>query len=275
MSTVLLTGLPRSGTTLMCAWLNEFPDTVALAEPILLSRGVDRATGFEEICAFLAQAREQALATGAATSKHVNGVVPDNWAEAPSITNGQRLRQVLEVHGTIQLDKPLTEHFTLVVKHPAMFSALADLLAPRYPMFALVRDPIAVLAAWQTVNMPVNRGRMPVAETFAPDLKARLGAIADRIDRQVALIGWLLSVYSRDSRIQVLRYEDMIANPLEQLRRLAPNSRTPDRRPDPFELTERYIGVDFRDLARRLMTIVPIIEPFYPHYESRLSSYLG
>jgi hypothetical protein len=31
---VVLTGLPRSGTTLVCRLLNKLPDTVALHEPL-------------------------------------------------------------------------------------------------------------------------------------------------------------------------------------------------------------------------------------------------
>lgn len=49
MSTTLLTGLPRSGTTLTCSLLNDYPATVALAEPIQLERHGDRARAVEEM----------------------------------------------------------------------------------------------------------------------------------------------------------------------------------------------------------------------------------
>src|ERR1700679_3353065 len=62
--TTLLTGLPRSGTTLVCALLNRLPDTVALSEPRILALHGDRERALWEIDAFLAMTREAALITG-------------------------------------------------------------------------------------------------------------------------------------------------------------------------------------------------------------------
>jgi len=58
MPTTLLTGLPRSGTTLVCALLNRLPDTVALSEPRILRLHGDRDLAVRQIDAFLAIIRE-------------------------------------------------------------------------------------------------------------------------------------------------------------------------------------------------------------------------
>src|ERR1700726_2246872 len=132
MTTTLLTGLPRSGTTLACALLNEFLDTLALAEPLALQRDGDRERPLADIESCILTARETAGSAGVAISKHdVDGVIPENFVEAPSVTQSQRLRKVLERHGQIRIEKPLSEAFSLVIKHPAEFSALADLILPR------------------------------------------------------------------------------------------------------------------------------------------------
>jgi Sulfotransferase family len=275
MTTTLLTGLPRSGTTLACALLNEFPDTLALAEPLALQRDGDRERALSDIESFIRTTRETAVSAGVAISKHdVDGAIPENFVEAPSLTQGRRLRKVVVRHGQIRIEKPLSEAFSLVIKHPAEFSTLADLILPRYPLVALVRHPLAVLAAWQTVDMPINRGRMPMAEAYSPGLAAMLDGIGDRVQRQVALIGWLLGVYSEFPLSQIIRYEDMMADPERQLRRFTPHSRAPVRPIEQYDVASRYAGVDLRHLARELLAICTVAERFYPDFETSLAPHL-
>jgi len=272
MPTILLTGLPRSGTTLACALLNQCPDTVALAEPIQLERHGDRARACDEIDLFIADTRRNALARGVVTSKHIDGVVPDNTVgqAAPSAD----LRGVMVSHGEISVGKPLSEDFHLLIKHPAEFTALSAPLRDCYPLYAIVRHPLAVLAAWQTVNMPVHHGHMPMLEAFVPGLAARLDAIADRMTRQVALMDWLLSVYSEFPPGHVLRYEDTTADPAARLAALTPHSAglTPMPAYDP---ATRYAHLDLGELARALRPIRPRVERFYPDFEEALGPYLA
>ena len=264
--TILLTGLPRSGTTLTCSLLNECPDVVALAEPIQLERHGDRALAVEEIAAFADAMRRRALDEGVVVSKHVNGVISDNFAEPPS--SGSAKRKVLAMHGEVPIGKRLSADFQLFIKHPAEFTALADLLTPRFKLFALVRNPLDVLAAWQTVEMPVGRGHMPMAEAFAPGLAARQAGIPDCLERQVALMEWLLGIYARLPPERVIRYEDMIADPLGTLLRLTRHARRPQRLLSAHDSSRRYQGVDLKAVASALSRIAPLIRQFYPQFDT-------
>ena len=272
--TILLTGLPRSGTTLIVSLLNEFPNTVALAEPVpMQARGYDqRDRAIQEIEAFIAETRESALTINQVRSKQLDGAILENFFEPPG--DGTRLRKVTEPYGMVKLDKALTPDFQLVIKHPANFSALANLLMPRHTLFALVRHPLAVLAAWQTVDMPVHHGHMPMAETFSPELTELLAAEPDRIRRQVLLIGWLLGVYARFAPERILRYEDLVADPLRYLSLLTPHARPLGRTLEIMDPAKRYRGVDLAPLARALMTIEPTAERFYPDFERSLAPWL-
>jgi hypothetical protein len=269
--TTLLTGLPRSGTTLVCALLNECPDTVALAEPFALESRLP-CQAVSEIARFLAMARQQALSTNTAISSHVGGRIPDNWACPPESSSG--LRRSEAQRGPIDLRKPLSVNFHLIVKEPGRFSALSDLLAQRYPLVAMVRHPLAVLASWQTIDIPVHRGRMPVAEVFNPDLKARLDAEPDCLIRQVILLEWLLGIYSSFPPERILRYEDLIADPVRHLSRFTPHARDPNRKLEAVDPSSRYGGVELRPLARRLLTIRTVAEKFYPNFAESLAPWL-
>jgi hypothetical protein len=265
--TTLLTGLPRSGTTLVCALLNECSDTVALAEPIRFPHG-DRQQAVRDIDQFITSAREQAINANVALTRHIGGKVPDNWA---NVTSSSELRGSNAERGLISLNKPLSPAFNLIVKEPAGFTALSDLLSPRYPLVAMVRHPLAVLAAWQTVDMPVQRGRMPTAERLSPGLGSLLDSQSDRLSRQVALIGWLLEIYRAFPAEHILRYEDFVMDPGRWLSRFTPHEYKADRRLVVADPAVRYPGVALAPLARELIRICPIAEAFYPDFEESLA----
>ncbi len=79
---VILTGIPRSGTTLVCYLLNQLPNTIALHEPYnpfyAAAEGTPRSRLAEDIEQFFVTTRDSLLTTGTARSKHFKGKIPDN-----------------------------------------------------------------------------------------------------------------------------------------------------------------------------------------------------
>ncbi|MFZ1343726.1 sulfotransferase domain-containing protein [Thiothrix eikelboomii] len=194
---VILTGLPRSGTTLTCHLLNKLPNSVALHEPLipLDLAGYERAQLVEFILEYFSAQRRQILQTGTAVSKSFGGQVPDNPMAGFDPITGKRIR-VLDGR-LVEINKPLEPDFCLAIKQPAFFTAiLKDLVTTdSLRCFALIRNPLAVLLSWNSVEMPVSRGRVPAAEAFAPELKLSLEQIEDVYDRQVLLLDWFFQQY--------------------------------------------------------------------------------
>jgi len=219
----------------------------------------------------MAEYRARALAGAPLPTKQVNGAITDNWVESPG--QGARLRRSMGQHSELLFDKPLSEDFTLVVKHPAELTGLATLLVDHFPLYAIVRDPLAVLAAWQTVDMPVNRGRMPMLECFAPHIKRRLDAAEDTLARQVELLRFQFQTYLSLGHERILRYEELVANPQKALAPICPvvNALPPRSAHNPLR---RYPGLDFSALAARLVPILPLIEEVYPAFSLRWHAYL-
>ena len=115
--------------------------------------------------------------------------------------------------GRIRVDGAIAADFTLAIKHNAAFTALLPELAERFETCAVVRNPLAVLASWHSVDLPVSRGRLPAGEHFDPGLARRLDAEPDCISRQLLLLDWLFSRYERClPRERVLAYEDVVAS---------------------------------------------------------------
>lgn len=207
-----LTGVPRSGTTLCCHLLGLAPDTVALLEPMEVHRLPvgDRSAAVDTVSAFFAESRRSLLDDGTAWSEQHDGRVPDNPFASQRDGQGRRARAVSR--GRIRVERPLTPSFTLAIKHPAAFTALLPELAARFDTVALVRNPLAALASWHSLDLPIARGRMPAAERLDPALGRRLTGIMDVVSRQLAILDWMFERYRRHLPPRaLLRYEDMVA----------------------------------------------------------------
>lgn len=207
---IALTGVPRGGTTLACQLLGDCEGTVALFEPMdVLRVPADIDGAIDAIGAFYGEMRHRLTSDGTGISKHRDGVVPDNPFDQ---TGGAgTLRRDRTERGMI--DAGLQhDDFTLVVKHNALFTGLLPELASRLPVLAIVRNPLAVLASWNTVDLPVGEGRLPAGERIDPDLRARLQITAGKLERQCIVLDWFFGRFRVHlAPTSVLRYEDMVA----------------------------------------------------------------
>ena len=163
----------------------------------------------ERIGEFAAQVRAQILAERRAPSVQVEGRLDDHHRVARFTEAG--LRRLRGEWGEISIDKPLSLPFTLLVKHNALFVALLPRLAETFPFLALVRNPLSVLASWQTVDLPVNRGRLPAGEELDPELHRALERESDLLRRQVIILDWFFSRFRAHlGPSDILRYEEVV-----------------------------------------------------------------
>ena len=224
-SNIILTGVPRSGTTLTCHLLNKVPNVVALHEPMNVgsfSEMADDSVLIRHIESYFADTRASLIKDGTALSKQHNGEVPDNpFTDEFDPSTGVRKSRLDSGVKSVRFDNILNDDFSLVIKHPAAFTALLPQLVAAFTVFAVIRNPLSVLMSWNTLDIPVSRGRLPMAERIDVKLKDSLDAIPDKHDRQVFLLGWLFSQYkSHLPESAVIYYEDMIASGGEVLSRV-------------------------------------------------------
>jgi len=62
-----------------------------------------------------------------------------------------------------------------------------------------------------SVDLPVNRGRIPAGEHFDPRLKQSLDMTKDCLSRQLYIYQWFINKF-RLSGLPVIRYEDVVAS---------------------------------------------------------------
>jgi len=235
--TILLTGIPRSGSSLSCKILNEFPDTLALLEPINPNEyPVEK--GNLQVCRqvnnFAFEARKNVLYKGTAPSKQISGVIPDNPIE-PGLQK-DRLRKNIVADGEVKIPKgKLSSGFLLVIKQNAFFAALLKDLKNFFSCYGLVRNPLSVLGSWSSVDLPVHDGHIPAGERFDPVLKRKLASMGDPLERQIFIIQWFFDVFDTHlSPSHIFRYEDLIESDGKIFERI-----TGEKLPHPSALESR------------------------------------
>ena len=142
-------------------------------------------------------------------TRHVAGRV--SGSRVDDVRDDAGVRRRLDQRGEVAIVAPSSPSFTLVIKHPAVFTALLESLRERFPVFAIVRNPLAVLGSWESVPMPMRDGSFGLPAAMAPALAARLAGIADVLERQLKLLSWYFQSYLALLPLErVIRYEDMI-----------------------------------------------------------------
>lgn len=229
---VIITGIPRSGTTLTCFLLNKLPNTIALHEPMLIQQYAnpyDHSIAVNAIDEFFKVSRASLISNRTAFTKNVNGKVPDNptgsdftnpiWLRILPVGNqiksnlhARRKRKNIVQREIVKFNKNLTDEFMLAIKHPAAFVAILENLKQKFPIYAIIRNPLSTLASWNSVSYAVGKGRSPVAQKFDDKLQKSLDLLPDVIDRQFFLLNWFYEKISKYlPKSNVIKYEQIIA----------------------------------------------------------------
>jgi len=211
LANIIITGIPRSGTTLTCHLLNKLPNFIALHEPMkprqYFELTVDSVV--DKIGCFFSEQRESILRDKNAKSRSVAGVVPDNHIGNINKLTGKR--ENLVDGDIISIDKPLTKNFSLAIKHPNMFTALLHILSIHFNCFSIIRNPLSVLLSWNSVDMNVSDGHVPAAEAFDRNLFNKLSSEKNKYVRQIIILDWCFTKYKENlNESQILRYEKII-----------------------------------------------------------------
>ncbi len=216
---VLLTGVPRSGTTLVTATMHNVPNCVALGEPdqlkTLLEASVSPEDYARRVHAFMQTTRAQ-IVKGAAipiTVDKETARVASNYFRRIASGNTFQMEETYELREQVL---PIQdENFTLCLKNNAQFTSCLESLSrlPEVTIVAVVRDPVACLLSWRSLNMPVSAGRLPAGERFAKPLR-KIRRLEDTLLAQVKILDWFCETfYLMRDRIRLIRYEQFIENP--------------------------------------------------------------
>jgi hypothetical protein len=266
MRNVLITGTPRSGTTLLCSLLNKLPDTVALHEPMNVwefPNCPDADAIADVIERFCTETRKSLLEKGVAVSKHVGGLIPDNVAADQVNRSGTRLRHT--EHGPVRIEKPLSQDFALAIKHPVAFTALLGTLSKRFECVAIVRNPLSMLASWNSLAwLNVKSGHAPIGEKLDAELRKDLAAETDVFERQIHILEWF---YRRFREFlpdrAIVKYETLIETRGRELANFFPDASALDENLTSKNVNKFYDPTLMLELGEKLLLRSGVIWDFY------------
>jgi hypothetical protein len=204
---IILTGPPRSGTTLTCHLLNQLEGLVALHEPMNLSQFPSKEKAYQNISSFFSEMREIVLTQKKAISRITDGKIPTNPFEKGTLD-----RKSLVKKGYFSVEKKLDNAFHLVIKHNGHFLYLLPELLEKYTCFAVIRNPLATIASWNSIQAPVASGNLRVLEFLHPEFWHTLNAIPNKIDRQVELLHSLFTQINCFDTSHIIKYEDIVSS---------------------------------------------------------------
>ncbi len=250
-SNIILTGVPRSGTTLICRLLCEPPNMVALNEPMDRQFFPSPEKAQAAIADHFRQFRRSLYFKQSALARTSNGKIVDNaFAE-----DNPEDRSRLVTRSKVFFEKPLSPDFTLLMKHCAEFTLILPVLQDHYSTFAVIRNPLAILASWHSVDVPVSRGKVAKSARLNPSFHAQLNEYPeDLLTRQLFILSWYFEQYQQLPERQIIRYEELIASPTKTLGRIADHDRDFS-----FQALENrnanklYKATDLSQLAERLL----------------------
>jgi Sulfotransferase family len=278
MPDLIITGVPRSGTTLAAAIIDQAPDALCLSEP---DRHVDlmrEAASPEDFVAGLCQefdvVRRTVLGGGSVLDRRgADGTPITNYFSDP-LPDGRREAAFT----TRSIRRPgLSPDFVLGDKHNALYAAVLHEIVQsgRFRVIVTVRDPVAALLSWRTLDLPISRGRLPAGERFWPEL-AVLGRRADLdlTDKQIRICDLLLRRFGElADRIAVIPYEKFVTDPAQLLAaaripqsalfRISSIARPPRSSAHDYQQKAQLVG-----RIRQLIATGQLsgIARYYPHY---------
>jgi len=246
---IILTGIPRSGTTLTCNLLDKVSNVVALHEPmdVGFAVGATKQKICTKISTFFFNSRNSILNEKKVLTKHASGKLLDNTWSNEINENGLRIYiEGIEI-SFLQIEKNLTDDFILCIKHNGLFTLLLNELNTIFDSYAIVRNPLAILASWNSVNHPLSNGHLPVAESVDHELSQKLEAMSDKFDRQFYILSWFFNHYKKTLPAEkIIRYEDIISSGGSALQIIVPEAIT---------LSEPLINKNLNQLYNRQLMI--------------------
>jgi len=217
---VLLTGIPRSGTTLAGALIDSLPDTVCISEPpwhwhrasggkLDIGPDPDGSVFARWLVGDFVAMRAKLLRGETVQDRRAADAAPlTNYHDAGSAGAAASTTRHFSRSG-------LSANFTLAVKHNGPYlTALQQLLELEwFTVVAIVREPVAVIHSWRSLNLPVSRGRMHDAARCWPELE-QATSHGSVLERQVRIYDLICERLHRlRERIHIVPYEAMVEQP--------------------------------------------------------------
>jgi hypothetical protein len=212
---LIVTGIPRGGTTLTAALIDNLSNCVCLSEPGWQSKwfleGKKAGTLVKLITADFQDVRKKILNKEPIKDKRkADGTPLTNYFQAPK--NG--VRQKDKKGGKRSIVFPVeNENFTLGMKHNAHYtSILPELIqSDNFSIIAIIRHPVPTILSWLSLDIPISRGQLPAGEEVWSELRNITMSKDKLLMKQIRIYDLFCQRYlDYSSHIHLIKYEDIV-----------------------------------------------------------------
>lgn len=229
----LITGIPRSGTTLLIHLIDKYTQSIVLTEPtwikLLREESNDEPNNFlilmldhiKEIRKKIKNNQEIEVLVDSR-----NNEVPQNFFIREQNKSKTSVKNIKK-----HTLKKLPQHFNnqqLFIKANTYFTAILKQIVENdsFSTTAVIRDPLATLKSWRSLDIPVSRGQLKIANLFSADVR-NISKIDDLLIRQVKLLDWFYQQYHEfQDKINIIKYEDLVLEPQQIISRITKSDST-------------------------------------------------
>lgn len=217
---MIITGIPRSGTSYLCRLLHTIPDCVVINEPTQIFTPLTQELWPWSIATFYQELRRDILDGQPVENKIDNGQLIEDTA----ITDKRTLYQP-QVSRT---------DFLLGTKNTLAYLARIPQLQqvlPQVPMVACVRHPLDTIASWKTsfphlqhaavTEFPIGHVNDPLLLPWQRQRLADIAATTDMAWRRALLWRYLAEIIlTHAHQLIIIRYEELVTQPAQLLKKL-------------------------------------------------------
>ncbi len=247
---LILTGIPRSGTSYLCSLLHNLTNCVAINEPDRMSGTLRKDKLPYATLAFHASIRDAILKKETIQNKLLNGSLIEDTA-------------ILEQYETYQPDIS-RDDFLLCSKNTLGYLARLQgfqAIMPNTPIITCIRNPIDTIASWkqsfphlETASAATQHIIGALNDDFISDWqKERLLKISNepRVAYRRAMFWAYLAdwIWENKTKLIIVHYEDIVTRPNDTLLKIFNQSTSPFT----FEPKKDFIPSTVRTHKRELL----------------------
>lgn len=213
---IVVTGIPRGGTTLLGSLISSLENSYCISEPMAVEEQLKISTTPEEfleyIRAYFAEQRLHILTTGTAVNRIAKDGRPiTNYFRR--IGNSAMVNEYVEAQESVIVRD---ENFFLALKHNAHFLSILPNLcnALDISVLGILRHPIPTILSWRSLNLPISKGRLPNGEKFWPELFEVACSNQDVLVKQVLIYELIATrLLAFREHLHLLFYESLVNDP--------------------------------------------------------------
>lgn len=212
---IVVTGMPRGGTTLLGSLINGLENSYCISEPMAVEEQLHLSATPEEFLQrtkyYFNDQRKRILETG----KAVNRVTKDG---RPVTNYFRRVAKQSIVQDYIEAEEIVAvrdENFILAVKHNAHFLSVLPLLCKQtdIAIIGIIRHPIPTILSWRSLALPITNGRLPSGEKFWPELYEVTHSDRELLLKQVMIYELIVTrLLAFKKSLYLLSYESLVRN---------------------------------------------------------------